>query len=138
MKEAVSYALKLLSRRDYFEAELRQKLLMKGFDDSTVEQTVNYLKEQSLLNDEKLIERYREKAVQKGKSSAYIRSKLYRKGVSDIGLSFEEELESALNLLKNKYRKGKNYPDVVKFLKNRGFSYSVIQEAVNKFLNGEE
>lgn len=27
-----SYALKLLSKRDYFEEELKQKLLKKGFD----------------------------------------------------------------------------------------------------------
>ncbi|MDQ7055076.1 MAG: RecX family transcriptional regulator [Persephonella sp.] len=89
------------------------------------------------MDDRKLLERFKEKAIQKGKSSAYLRKRLFSKGVYDE-LSHEEELKSAINLLENKYRGEKEFYNIVKFLKNRGFSYSVIQEAVNKFLNGEK
>ncbi len=138
MKKAKSYALKLLSKRDYFEAELRRKLSLKGFSEEEIQKTIEYLKEQKLLDDKKLLERYKEVNLQKGKSPLSIKNKLYRKGVTDIDFSYEEELESALYLLKFKYKKEKKYADIVKFLKNRGFSYSVIQEAANKFLDGEE
>jgi len=137
MEKAKIHALKLLSKKDYFEKELREKLKKKGFPEEEIEQTILYLKNQKLIDDVKLLKRYKELSIQKGKSPANLRAKLYRKGITEVELSYEEELESALYLLENKYRKEKNYKDVVKFLKNRGFSYSVIQEAVNKFLNGE-
>jgi regulatory protein len=138
MEKARSYALRLLSKRDYFEEELRRKLFLKGFPEEEIDRTVEYLKKENLINDEKLTERYKEINLQKGKSPLYIKSKLYKKGIKDVDFSYEEELDAALYLLKFKYKKEKKYPDIVKFLKNRGFSYPVIQEAVNKFLNGEE
>ncbi len=136
MEKAKSYALKLLSKKDYFEAEIRKKLAQKGFSEGEIERTISYLKEQNLIDDEKLLERYKSMAVEKGKSSVYLKRKLFFKGVH-AELSYEEELKSAINLLKNKYRGEKEFYNVVKFLKNRGFSYPVIQEAANKFLNGE-
>jgi len=138
MDKAKSYALRLLSKRDYFEKELKEKLLTKGFSEKDVEDVITYLKEQKLIDDNKLLERYKELSIKKGKSSAYLKAKLYRKGITEVELTFDEELKAALHLLENKYRKEKNYQDVVKFLKNRGFSYSVIHEAVNKFLHGEK
>jgi len=64
-----SYALKLLSKRDHFKEELKQKLLKKGFDKEKIEEVLAYLKQQNLLNDEKLKERLKEKSINKGKSS---------------------------------------------------------------------
>ncbi len=132
--KAKAEAFKLLSKRDYLSEELKRKLIQKGFSEEEVEETILYLKKEGYLNDEELIKRYKELSIQKGESPLKLRSKLYRKGFTDLEFSYEEELESALNLLKNKFKKEKNYPNVVKFLKNRGFSYSVIQEAVKKFL----
>ncbi|NPA12713.1 MAG: regulatory protein RecX [Aquificae bacterium] len=138
MGEAKSYALKLLAKKDYFEKELRDKLSKKGFSEEEIEGAISHLKNLGLIDDSKLLERYIELAVKKGKSGAYLRQKLYQKGIYDFEMDYNDELQSALNLLHSKYRKEKNYKDIVKFLKNRGFSYSVIQDAVNKFLNGEE
>ena len=129
-----SEAFKLLSKRDYFSKELRQKLLKKGFSEKEVEETISYLVKEGYLNDKKLLDRYKELSVKKGESFLKLKAKLYRKGITDVEFSYENELEAALNLLQNKFKKEKNYPNVVKFLKNRGFSYSVIQEAVKKFL----
>jgi len=129
-----SEAFKLLSRRDYFSEELKRKLIQKGFSESEVDEIIKYLKEEGYLDDEKLLERYKELSIEKGESFLKLKSKLYRKGIKDLDFSYEEELEAALNLLQKKFKKEKNYPNVVKFLKNRGFSYSVIQEAVKRFL----
>jgi regulatory protein len=72
-----SYALKLLSKRDYFEEELKQKLLKKGFDKEKIEEVLEYLKQQNLLNDEKLKERFKEKSINKGESSLKIKQRIY-------------------------------------------------------------
>ena len=132
-----SYALKLLSKRDYFEEELKQRLLKKGFDKEKIAEVLAYLKQQNLLNDEKLKERLKEKSINKGESSLKINQKIYQKTGEFIEISEDEELESAINLLKRSFKKEKTFENVVKFLKNRGFRYSVISKVTNKFLNEE-
>ncbi|MCX7759755.1 MAG: RecX family transcriptional regulator [Hydrogenothermaceae bacterium] len=133
-----SYTYYLLSKKDYFEEELKEKLLKKGFNLNDIQEIINKLKEDGILNDEKLLERYKEKSIQKGESYLKLKKKLYSKGVENLNISFEEELQSALNLLKRSFKKEKNFDNVVKFLKNRGFRYSVIMEAAEKFLKEEE
>lgn len=133
-----SYVYKLLSQRDYFEEELKQKLLSKGYDLTIVQQIIDDLKEKKLLNDEKLLERYKEKAVLKGKSSVNLKQKLYRKGIYSIEITDEDELIAALNVLKKSFKKEKTFENVAKFLKNRGFKYSVTVRAFEIFSKEEE
>ncbi len=132
--KAKSEAFKLLSRRDYSEREIVQKLLRKGFEQSIVENVVNYLKEEGYINDKKLGERLKEIAIEKGKSNVFLKKKLYSKGICNIELSYSEELESAKNLLRRKYKGDKNFKQIVKFLLNRGFSYGIASEAAKSFL----
>lgn len=132
-----SYTYYLISKRDYFEEELKVKLLRKGFNLNDVEEIIKKLKEDGILNDEKLLERYKERSIQKGESYLKLKKKLYSKGVEDLRLSFEEELQSALNVLQRSFRKEKNFDNVVKFLKNRGFRYRVIVQAAETFLKEE-
>jgi regulatory protein len=127
-------AFRLLSKKDYFSEELKRKLIQKGFSVKEVEETILYLQKEGYIDDKKLLERYKELSINKGESPLKLKSKLYRKGITEVDFSYDEELEAALNLLQNKFKKEKNYQNVVKFLKNRGFSYSVIQEAVKNFL----
>ncbi len=134
-KSAKGYALWLLSKRDYFVDEIRDKLYRKGYSQEEIEEAIKYLIEEGYLNDEELKERYKERFLEKGKSSYYIRKKLFSKGFKgEIEISFEDELKSALYLLRFKYKKGKNYKDIVKFLSYRGFSYDIIQEAYRTFV----
>ncbi len=134
-----SYAFKLLSKRDYFSSELKQKLLSKGFNEKDVEEVISNLKEEGYINDEQLEKRLKERYLQKGKSPAYIRKKLFsKKGKGDLNITFEEELEAALYTLRFKYKKSKDYKEIVKFLSYRGFSYSVIEEAIRRYLEEEE
>jgi len=133
--KAKTYALKLLSKRDYFKEELRKKLIQKGFSEGEIAETIKYLEDNEYINDEKLLQRYKEKYSQKGFSYVKLKSKLYSKGyILDDEFSYEEELKSALNRLK-KYKKEKDFYSIVKYLINRGFSYQVAKEATNIFLN---
>jgi regulatory protein len=126
-----------LSKRDYFKEELKNKLLSKGYGEAEVNEVINYLEKNGYINDEELFKRYREKYLEKGYSPLKLKSKLVSKGYSGFNnqeFSFEEELQSALNRL-SKYKKEKDFYSVVKYLVNRGFSYSVAKEAANIFLN---
>jgi regulatory protein len=134
-----SYVFKLLSKRDYFSSELKNILLKKGFSEEEINHIIEYLKRNGYIDDEKLKERFIEKYLEKGKSFVYIKNKLYQKGITDeIKISFEDELNAALNLLRFKYRKSKDFKEVVKFLSYRGFSYDVISEAYRIFTEEEE
>ncbi len=136
--KAKTYAFKLLSKRDYFKEELRRKLLQKGFSENEVEETIEYLEKEGYIDDEKLAKRYKEKYLEKGYSSLKLKSKLYAKGYKpEDSFSYEEELQSALNRLK-KYKKEKDFYSIVKYLVNRGFSYSIAKEATNIYLNEAE
>lgn len=127
--------LKLLSKRDYFYQEIKQKLVKKGFDEKEIEEALKYFVENKYIQDEKLKDRLKELAIEKGKSKLAIKKKLYQKGVNiDIEISFEEELQSALNLLRKKYKKEKEFKKIVNYLMNRGFGYSVAKEATKVFL----
>ena len=133
--EILKEALKLLSKRDYFSLELKSKLIKKGYSSEEIDPVIEYLKKENYINDEQLKERYKELAIEKGKSKLALKKKLYKKGVSpDINLSYEEEVKSALNLLQRKYKKEKDFISVVKYLTNRGFSYTVAKDAAEEFL----
>ena len=132
--KAKAEVFKLLSRRDYSEKEIREKLLKKGFSEEIVERVVEYLKEEGYINDIELGERLKELAIERGKSKLYLKKKLYQKGISNIEISYDEELKAAVNLLKKKYKKEKDYRKVLKFLINRGFSYGVASEAAKEFI----
>lgn len=140
MKNSIkSYAFKLLSKRDYFSNELKKKLLAKGFDEKDVEDVIAYLIKEGYINDSQLEERVKERYLQKGKSPLYIKKKLFiKRGESNAEFSFEEELEAALYALRFKYKKGKDFKEIVKFLSYRGFSYSVIEEAFRRYIQEEE
>ncbi len=137
-KKAKMYAFKLLSKRDYFSFELKNKMLSKGFSEDDIEEVIRYLKEEGYIDDKYLKERVKEKNLKKGKGSLYIRKKLYSKSGDDIDISFDEELEAALYALRFKYKKDREYKEIVKFLSYRGFRYEVIQEAIRIFLKEEE
>jgi len=131
------YAIILLSKRDYFEKELKEKLYKKGYSKEEIDNVIKELKKEGYINDEKLLDRYKELSIQKGYSSLKLKRKLYQKTEIIQNLSEEEELLSALNLLEKSFKKEKNFINIVKFLKNRGFSWNTIQKAVKKFLDGE-
>lgn len=50
-KKAEEFALRLLARKDYSRAEMRQKLLQKGFPLGEIENVLHKLSVQQLLND---------------------------------------------------------------------------------------
>ena len=96
---------------------------------------IAYFQEEGYIDDESLLLRYKELAIEKGESPLKLKSKLYKKGIN-VEFSYEEEFESALNRIK-KYTGRKDFNSIVKYFVNRGFSYIVASEVAKMYLNGE-
>ena len=52
-KKAEEFALRLLARKDYSQAEMRQKLVEKGFSLAEIENVLHKLSTHQLLNDQR-------------------------------------------------------------------------------------
>ena len=72
----------LLSRRAHSEAELRERLAAKGFDEDMVDQTINRLGDLSLVDDEAFAEQWvEERARRMGLGPRRLRAELEAKGI---------------------------------------------------------
>jgi len=145
-RSAAQYALYLLGRRARTQRELRQKLTDKGYELDQVEKVLQNLQDINLINDEQFAHNYAQDKV-----------RIYRRGRHRIGLELihkgidkelvkqatekikeEDELEAAKSLLKGKERNWANLTDRKRFersislLQRRGFSGSVIRQAISK------
>lgn len=146
-KTAISYALYLLSRADYSEAKIREKLAAKGYEEDEREGTVNRLKELKYLNDEETAAwQYRYLYEESKKSLREIEQKLLQKGFKKEDIeaakpseedAYQRDLTVAKNALKSKYGKKKEPIKMRGYLYRHGFSSSVCYDAVREFLEEE-
>ena len=135
-------ALRLLGRRDYTTFELTRKLHDRGFDDSTVAETVAALAEQGILNDRRAADAHVRTASRvKSRGPARIRRELEHRGIpqDDItaatsDLTDDQVRESIARLLR---RKGipqpvplETRPRLFQHLLRRGFPARLIAEAL--------
>lgn len=88
-------ALKLLDYQDRTSAELREKLLKKGFSESAVEEIVLAFEESGLVDDERYASMYAHSKLSAGKGSRWIKQKLREKGI------LAETVENVLHDLKD-------------------------------------
>lgn len=95
---AYDKALKLISRRDHFRAELVEKLRRKGFDETEIDSAVKRLDELGLVNDEALAERFVEfRSVDRGWGPRRLRLELRKRGVDDAVADRASDLEAELH-----------------------------------------
>lgn len=128
---ALEYALKLLSKRDYSEFEIRRKL--SKFATSEVEETILKLKERGLLLDEQYAANLIEKCINKKYGFYKVEEVLRTKGVLNSETkalltekySYDIERKIILNFL-NKKPKDKLYS----YLIQRGFRSNIVQEVL--------
>jgi len=140
-----TYLLQLLSRREYSEEELRKKAVAKGFEDTEIAETLQYLQEINVQSDpgvaESLILGYQGKY---GKRK--IKEKSRQKGIRDDlfeqmweELADQRETEDLSNLKEKVMRKyqlnqfsdldPKTKRKVCNFLQYRGFNpFQLLQQ----------
>jgi len=80
---AYQLALRMLSRRDHFRAEVEDKLRRRGFDDGQVAGAVERCAELGLLDDDGLARRFAEvRSTENGWGPRRIEAELRRRGVA--------------------------------------------------------
>ncbi|MCC2686032.1 MAG: RecX family transcriptional regulator [Paenibacillaceae bacterium] len=142
-RKAFHSALLYLSRRSRSSKEISDRLLHKGYDESTIQQVLRKLADERYVDDQQYavtLANYRLKSHRKGR--LWIQYELSQKGVDEehilhalSQLDEEEESESACRLLMKKYPAIHEVTVMVRrklllFLKRRGFTTRTAHQAV--------
>ncbi len=144
-RRAYSKALYLLGFRDYSEKEMQNKLKL-DFTDDAIENTIEKLKEQKLLDDEKFASKYADVLIFEKKFSKKMAVyELTKKGidkqisesiVDDIDV---DEKDQIMDLISRKYKDAYNDEKVkrraIAFLKRHGYKIHDIFDVIN---NGDD
>jgi regulatory protein len=139
----LNVAYRYLSYRPRSEAEMKERLHRRGFEDSQIEIVINKLKEQNLLDDTAFAQFWKEnREMFRPRSQRLTRLELRKKGVADAII---DEVTNEVNDTDSAYRaalsKAQRLPhqdyEVFRrrlgdYLKRRGFGYPVINQTVKR------
>ncbi|MFW6271329.1 MAG: regulatory protein RecX [Bacillota bacterium] len=138
-------AYRLLSYRNRSVSELRNRLLNKGHELEVINSIIPRIKELGYLDDKKFAKKWIRHKIKHASRGRYLLIKeLINKGVDEKTINKalkkeyprEKELKNAVKLAKKWRSKSRNKDKkLVKlkvYLKNKGFSYDIISEAMNK------
>lgn len=137
-------AAKYLGYKMRTEREVAKKLLDSGFSENICERVLQGLQKYDYINDAIYCMKYIKETLElRPKGKFLIRQELKSKGIDEdtidraIDESYIDELVIAKNLLMKKYEDfanmdNKELSKVYGFLQRKGFSYSIIKEAVGE------
>lgn len=139
-------ALRTAERSYKTEKEMRGKLLLKEFDDDTIDKTVEFLKEYGFIDDSKFVRMFvKDRIKNQGKNK--IKYALLQKGVNKylIDEVFEEldrddEVKRAIELCEKKYlsiikRESDDFKiknKITRYLLGRGYDYDIAKECIRE------
>ena len=141
---ALKYALNILNKKDYTIKEMTDKLRLKEFDEKSINETMQYLKDNNFLNDERFVENFVYFRLKNGYGKKRIEYELKKKGINegliDKYVKTADETEAAKfafeakagHIKNDKNRKSKLFA----FLARRGFDYEIINILLNKEVEG--
>ncbi len=146
LSKAKDQALKFLTYRQRSEKEIIDKLKKKGFEESIIDDTLNYLKKYKLVDDMEFAKAFMKDKINLNKFGPIrIKHELYKKGIDNniIEKVLEEdddEYNRALNLAKKKLPSYKNddknaiYRKLGGFLQRKGYSYDCIFKVLKELV----
>lgn len=142
-------ALRIIERTYKTEKEITDKLREKGYDEKSINRTIDFMVEYNLLNDKKYTDMYVKDKI-KVQGINKIKYTLLRKGVCDevirdkiTNISKDDEKEGALKLAQKKYNqiinreqdKYKVSQKLYRFLASKGYDYDCINDVIKKVIN---
>ncbi len=141
---ALLRAMRIIGTRAMSVKELRDRLVEKGETEENAEACTEKLCELGYLNDENYSAMIVRHYTAKGYGISRVKQELYRRGIDrelweDALSEVEEGTEKIDKLLRSKLKNDE--PDRAElkkasdFLLRRGFGYSEIKEAINRFLS---
>ena len=130
----------LLARRDHSEKELRTKLKEK-FDEAddgmdAVEEAIAFARDNNWLGDPTtLAYKMADMLHRRNKGIVYINQYLRQKGLPDVDVDKDLELEKALSIVKNKYDEDYKFSRedkarVGRMLASRGFDSETVRKVI--------
>lgn len=146
-------ALRTIEKYYKTEKEIKDRLLLKGYDEITIDDVMSFLREYNFTNDDKYVEMYiKDKIGVHGKKKIYYN--LLSKGISEEIIkekldltSTDEEKKGIMALCEKKYNtlihskdasdSRKLYRKLCSFLLSKGFDYEMVKDVVNKKLKEE-
>jgi regulatory protein len=143
LARCLNAAYRYLSYRPRSEAEIKDRLHRRGFEDSQIEIVINKLKEQKFLDDTAFAQFWKEnRETFRPRSQRLTRLELRRKGVADAIIDEvtdgSDDLDSAYHAALSKaHRLPSQDYEVFRrrlgdYLKRRGFGYAVINQTVKR------
>ncbi len=133
---------RLLSQREHSVAEVRQKLVQRGFDKTRVEHYIHLFEQEGLLSDARYAEAYVRSRVAKGYGPLYIEQALSTKQVDEVNVSAALETYDDWCLLATEVKEKRFGSDAPKdfksrakqmrFLQQRGFGFDHIRYAMGE------
>lgn len=136
-RPAKEYALFLMGRREYSQQELRQKMKNKGYEDTSIEETLNWLQEKGFQSDERFAQslirnqqnRYGNRRIQQNLHQKGIDSDLIQKTLTISDDETERAFLAISKFKKYDLKDPKTKEKAIRFLAQRGFSYDLISKA---------
>ncbi|WP_017216306.1 regulatory protein RecX [Pseudoalteromonas sp. NJ631] len=150
VKKLKNYAVWLLSRQEYSESGLTQKLLQKGATAAVAEQLVSWLKSLDYVNDDRYAESFLNRQIAKGLGEKRVLMDAGQKGVSrEIlhTLIAEREIDWYMQAAKTYEKKYglcaqpieyKEKTKRVRYMSYRGFSFDEIDFAIEAAMTAAE
>ena len=148
LSQARQWALNQLGRRPRSEAEIRRHLRHRKVTDSTVDETIDYLKRAGLIDDAEFSRQWvTERAGRKGYGPVRLASELRQRGVDSESIAaalaeIDSECERELALEAGRSRAASlagNDPVAARrklagFLQRRGFRWDAVSAALEELL----
>jgi len=134
-----------LSMREHSKQELVDKLLKKDYEKDLIMQCVEEFSEKDLQSDYRYAESFARAKFNDHKGEIFIRSSLREKGITTslidkimLNYDYEDWLNQAILALEKKvFKTNLDQSDQKRkqnaFLNNRGFTFKVIDKAINKY-----
>lgn len=148
--QAINSAVKYLSYRQRSIKEVNEHLNRKGYEESIIEKTIDYLLEKNYLNDYEFAQSFiRDKSYLNKYGINKIRYELLNKGVSKeivaktLRFDGDEEYDNAMALAQkkmNSYRgqdRNSIYRKLGGFLQRRGYRYDTVSKVLKEVLDEE-
>lgn len=145
-------ALRIVEKTYKTQKEIKDKLFLKGYDENTIDRTIEFLEEYNFIDDKNYTRMYVSDKIKK-QGANKIKYELTKKGVSEelikdqiSNIDKDSEKEVAYLLAEKKYsilkkREGDKYKlsqKLYRFLISKGYEYDIVSEIVKKIVNNEE
>lgn len=145
--KALNYTLNLLSYRQRSEKEIYNSLKRKGFEESYIENAMDYCRENGYLNDKTFAESFIKDKINLNKLGPQrIKYELMLKGISkdiieeSLIVDSDDQYDAAMELALKKLNSYKNddknsiYRKLTGFLGRKGYSYDIISKVLKEIL----